>query len=50
VYADIKYGKQVYVKFIPCPPEEMNELEEKLIKDYDATESYNRTKGGGYNR
>lgn len=46
VYADCKYNKRVYVKLIPCSPDEMNSLEIKLIKFYDATKSYNVTKGG----
>lgn len=46
VYADVKYNKKVYVKLIPCKKEKMNSLERKLIKKYDATSSYNVTKGG----
>ncbi len=50
IYADIREGLFVYVKFIPCPPENMNELEKKLIDEFQATESYNITRGGGANR
>lgn len=46
VYADIKYRKYVYIKFIPCQNNQMNEYEKKLIALLDATSSYNRTKGG----
>lgn len=46
VYADVKYGKKVYVKLIPCKKEKMNSLEKKLINKYNATASYNVTKGG----
>lgn len=46
VYADIKYGKQVYVKFIPCDRTKMNKTEKELISAFRATNSYNRTKGG----
>lgn len=46
VYADVKYGKRVYVKCIPCNKKDMNKLEKKLIEKYDATSSYNVTKGG----
>lgn len=47
VYADIKYGKYAYVQILPCRAEEMNALEIQLIQAFDATKSYNRTKGGG---
>ena len=46
VYADVKYGKAVYVKLIYCDREKMNDLETKLIDKYHATDSYNGTKGG----
>ena len=46
VYADVKYGKKVYVMFIPCKRSEMNHIEKELIEKYDATSSYNTTKGG----
>ncbi len=46
VYADVKYRKRVYVKFIPCDKGRMNELEKRLIEKYDATSSYNTTRGG----
>ena len=50
VYADIKYGKYVYVRFIRCKKEEMNDLERNLISAFDATSSYNKTKGGSTKR
>ena len=46
IYADIKYGKYVYVRFIRCEKEEMNDLEKELIATFNATSSYNKTKGG----
>lgn len=46
IYADIKYGKYVYVRFVQCEKEEMNDLEKKLISTFNATSSYNKTKGG----
>lgn len=46
VYADVKYGKYVYIKFIPCSSAQLNAYEKGLIIEFDATESYNRTKGG----
>lgn len=46
VYADVKYGKKVYVKLIYCSRERMNGLERRLIEKYDATNSYNGTAGG----
>lgn len=49
VYADVKYGKKVYVKIIYCPREKMNDIEKKLIEKYDATSSYNGTSGGSTN-
>ncbi len=49
IYADIKYGKWVYVRFIRCEKQEMNDLEKRLIATFDATSSYNKTKGGATN-
>lgn len=46
VYADVKYGRYVYVKFIPCTAEQLNVYEKGLIDEFNATKSYNRTKGG----
>ncbi len=46
VYADMKYKKHVFVAFMPCSTQELNALEIELISKYNATESYNRTKGG----
>lgn len=50
VYADIKYGKHVYVRFVPCKKKEMNDLERELIDFFNATGSYNATKGGSKRR
>ena len=50
VYADVKYGKYVYIQLNYCNYGEMNDLEKKLIKKYNAQESYNNTKGGGIER
>lgn len=47
VYADLKAGRYVYVKLIPCDREALNDLERALIEEYRATESYNATAGGG---
>lgn len=49
VYADIKYGKSVYVLLVPCEREEMNDLEKALISEFESTDSYNATSGGGIN-
>ena len=46
VYADVKYGKHVYIKFVPCTTDQLNIYEKGLIDEFNATESYNRTKGG----
>ena len=47
VYADIKYGKPAYVKIVFCEEQKLNSLEKKYIAEYNATNSYNSTKGGG---
>ncbi len=46
VYADIKYGMEAYVRIIPCKAKKLNAMEKKLIEAFNATQSYNRTKGG----
>ncbi len=46
VYFDIKSGKSVYVQLIPCAREKLNDQEKKLIKAFQATQSYNKTSGG----
>jgi hypothetical protein len=46
VYADIKCGKWVYVSFVRCEEYELNDMEIKLIFIFNATESYNKTRGG----
>ena len=50
VYADVKYGKYVYVQLNYCNYGDMNSLEKNLIKKYNAMKSYNNTKGGGIER
>lgn len=46
VYADIKYGKSVYVQLIPCNKIELNTMEKELIRSFNAKQSYNKTGGG----
>ena len=46
VYADIKYGMEAYVRIIPCKVKKLNKMEKKLIEAFNATESYNKTRGG----
>lgn len=46
VYADVKYRKFVYLQFIPCKRTQLNAYEKELIERYNATASYNKTKGG----
>lgn len=47
VYADLKYGRFVYLQIVPCKREELNDLEKALIAEFQATDSYNGTRGGG---
>lgn len=46
VYADIKYGMEAYVRIIPCKVNKLNKTEKRLIEAFNATASYNKTKGG----
>lgn len=46
VYADIKYGKEAYVRIVPCKAKRLNDMETALIEAFSATDSYNKTKGG----
>ena len=46
VYADIKYGKEAYVRIVPVKPKRLNDMETALIEAFAATESYNKTRGG----
>lgn len=46
VYADIKYGMEAYVRIIPCKVKKLNKMEKRLIEAFNATDSYNKTKGG----
>lgn len=50
VYADVRNGKSVYVRLLRCDRKQMNDLERKLIKAFNATSSYNSTEGGGTRR
>lgn len=50
VYADVKYGKYVFVKLFPCSKEKMNDLECTLIERFNGLDSYNRTAGGAKKR
>lgn len=50
VYADIKYGAEAYICFVPCKAEKMNDLERTLIRAFHATDSYNITSGGSKHR
>lgn len=48
VYGELKFNKRkIYISFRPCRKGKLNYLEKKLIKKYNATQSYNHTKGGG---
>lgn len=48
IYGELKFNKRkIYVSFHPCKKGKLNDLEKKLIKKYNAIESYNHTKGGG---
>ena len=50
VYADVRNGKPVFVKIVPCSAQQMNDLERDLIKAFNATSSYNSTAGGSRRR
>ena len=50
VYADARDGKHIEIEVYPCRKEQMNDLEIRLIRKYDAEEYYNRTAGGGTRR
>lgn len=50
VYADRKSGKLMYVCFVPCPEEAMNDMEKALIKIFGLKHSYNKTRGGSKKR
>ena len=46
VYADVRAGKPVEVRMVRCAPADLNATERSLIAAFDATSSYNRTRGG----
>ena len=50
VYADARDGCVITIRFYPVGKKRLNDLEKKLIARYHATESYNRTVGGGKKR
>lgn len=50
VYADVRSGKDVQIRILPCDKTEMNKMEKELISLFKATDSYNRTKGGAKRR
>lgn len=50
VYADVRAGKQVEVRIVPCDERSMNDVERELIAAFRATSSYNRTRGGSKRR
>lgn len=50
VYADVRAGKDVQLRIIPCDEQEMNDTECELIDTFNATNSYNRTRGGSRRR
>lgn len=50
VYADVREGKDVQVRIVPCSKSEMNVIERNLISAFHATDSYNRTCGGSRRR
>lgn len=46
VYADMKRGRFIYLRFVTCARTQLNQTEIELISKYNATRSYNKTKGG----
>lgn len=46
----IRRGKFLYVRFLPCVAKDMNKMEKRYIKALAATNSYNKTRGGGKRR
>lgn len=50
VYADVRAGKNVEVRIVPCDEQAMNDVERDLIAAFHATDSYNRTRGGSRRR
>ncbi len=50
VYADAKYGKYIRIQIVPCKKNMINNLEKDLISAFNATDSYNKTRGGGKRR
>lgn len=50
VYADVRAGKDVQVRIVPCDERAMNVVERDLIAAFHATSSYNKTRGGSKKR
>lgn len=50
VYADVRAGKNVQIRIVPCDERAMNDVERELIDAFHATNSYNRTRGGSRRR
>lgn len=50
VYADVREGRDVKVRIVPCERGGLNGLERELVAAFDATASYNRTRGGAPTR
>ena len=50
VLAEVLGKEPVFVKIVQCPAQQMNALEKKLIKAFNATSSYNNTAGGSRRR
>ena len=50
VYADVREGKNVQIRIVPCEKRDMNRIEKELIAVFHATDSYNRTRGGSRKR
>ena len=50
VYADVRAGKRVEVRIVPCNERAMNDVERDLIAAFRATSSYNHTRGGSRRR
>lgn len=50
VYADMREGKNVQIRIVPCEKQDMNRIEKELIAAFHATDSYNKTRGGSRKR
>ena len=50
VYADVRDGKDVQIRIVPCTKKQMKDVERELIAAFHATDYYNRTRGGSKRR